>query len=79
MKARPNATSFPVNRAAKTRTICDLEILKCLTPKDISGAVIVNECVLTVEKVAFGKDPSERHETSSLFYYRIDYDISAAA
>ena len=38
-------TSFPVNRA-KTRTICDSEILKNLSPKDIRGAVIVKECAL---------------------------------
>ena len=31
-----------------------------------------------MEKLAFGKDPSEIHETSSLSYYRNDYHISAA-
>ena len=69
------ATRFPANfkkvtKVTKTRAICDLKF----TSQDIPGAIIVNERARwIVEKITFGKDSSETHETSSLCYYRNDY------
>ena len=66
------ATRFPANfkkvtKVTKTRAICDLKF----TSQDIPGAIIVNERARwIVEKITFGKDSSETHETSSLCYYR---------
>ena len=39
--------------------------IKKLTPKDIPGAVMLNERAWTVEKLTFGKDPSEILKMSS--------------
>ena len=68
-------TSKKVNRAAKARTIVDLAIRN--QPQKINSLFGYSKwtCVeeWTVEKLAFGKDPSEIQETSSLFYYRNEY------
>ena len=66
-------------RAVKTRTICDLVRDWKLTPKDFPWAVMVNENLFvgkwTVEKLTVGKDISEIHETSSLYYNTLFKDI----